>query len=78
MPPPTRKKIFQDFSLIKNKLIKPLLFATEKVVEYYFPDAEEEKKKEDDPKDQQKVESMLETQKNFIMQRANMYLQETP
>ena len=24
--------------MIKNQLIKPLLFATEKVVEYYFPE----------------------------------------
>jgi len=30
--------IEKDFSLIKNKLIQPLLFATEKVVEYYFPE----------------------------------------
>lgn len=29
---------FTGLTMIKNKLIKPLLIATEKVVEYYFPE----------------------------------------
>ena len=33
-----RPNYFPDFSIIKNKVIKPLIFATEKVVEYYFPE----------------------------------------
>ena len=39
-------KNFPGFSIIKDRVIKPLLVATEKVVEYYFPDKEEEKKEE--------------------------------
>jgi len=29
---------FTGLAMIKNKVIKPLLIATEKVVEYYFPE----------------------------------------
>lgn len=47
---PPKKNYFPDFSIIKDKLIKPLLFATEKVVEYYFP---EEQKKEEKKEEQQ-------------------------
>lgn len=36
-------KTFPGFSIIKDRVIKPLLIATEKVVEYYF---QEEKKEE--------------------------------
>jgi hypothetical protein len=31
-------KNFAGLSMIKDKLIRPLLLATERVVEYYFPD----------------------------------------
>ncbi len=33
---------FAGLSMIKDKLIKPLLIATEKVVEYYFPEEVQE------------------------------------
>jgi hypothetical protein len=38
-------RYFPGFSIIKDKVIKPLLVATEKVVEYYFPEKEEEEQK---------------------------------
>ena len=33
---------FPGFSIIKDRVIKPLLIATEKVVEYYFPEEKQE------------------------------------
>lgn len=44
---------FPGFSIIKDRVIKPLLIATEKVVEYYFP---EETKKEPSSKSQQDLQ----------------------
>jgi hypothetical protein len=37
---------FTGLTMIKDKLIKPLLIATERVVEYYFPEEKEEKSSE--------------------------------
>jgi hypothetical protein len=36
---------FAGLSMIKDKLIKPLIVATEKVVEYYFPEDSNESAK---------------------------------
>ena len=41
---------FPGFSIIKDRVIKPLLVATEKVVEYYFPEKEEEQISSEDIK----------------------------
>ena len=35
---------FPGLTLIKDRVIKPLLVATEKVVEYYFPEEPKEKR----------------------------------
>ena len=45
---------FPGFSIIKDKVIKPLLVATEKVVEYYFPENEEESISKEEEKDKSK------------------------
>jgi seryl-tRNA(Sec) selenium transferase len=39
-------RFFTGFSIIKDKVIKPLLVATERVVEYYFPEESNGKKAE--------------------------------
>ncbi|CDW86377.1 UNKNOWN [Stylonychia lemnae] len=38
---------FPGFSIIKDRVIKPLLIATEKVVEYYFPEEKKESSRKD-------------------------------
>ena len=37
-------KSFTGLAMIKDKVIKPLLIATEKVVEYYFPEEKDQGK----------------------------------